>query len=522
MPSFTSQRDDTKRDADCGYQRCLKAARSRRAVSPEQLIVGSGGKSSLNADGYQRLADAREQHAHFRGQVYTSVRPIAQRIAGQPIRLARIVRRGRRRGTEARQYILPDWVRDLAATRYTAKHVALPPSAVASSTSPGRTGHMAKRFAEVNLELVDQHPILDALHHPAPSIPGWNDWCLKYVSIASLEVTGYAYWWFPTVAAPTGTRREIWYLPSHWVRPIISVARIIDGWAVKTDGQAEESVLAADEIVPFWYPDPANPLRGLGPLEAGARSVMIDEFVQEAQKRAFQLGIHPGAIITVGSQVARDGQPIRPRLRKWQQEQIREAIMSRYRGLAHFGEPLIKDALIESIDPWGNKPKEMDFGGNMDKTQARVEQTFGTHPYIAGAAGLGSRAESGEADRHFVYQTVNPKIELLSRVLTIGVLPRFDASGDYVLFIEPARPRDSEMETREWEDGLKFACVTVNEFRTHVLRLPPLAGGDVALVPSTSAYSPIGGPTSPAAPPPASPAVDEEELAEGDEADDEL
>lgn len=129
MPSFTSQREHAQRDADCGYQRCLKAAQSRRAISPEQLIVGSGGKSSLNADGYQRLADAREQHAHFRGQVYTSVRPIAQRIAGQPIRLARIARRSRRRGAEARHYLLPDWVRDLAAAQ-SSRHA---PRAVAAS-----------------------------------------------------------------------------------------------------------------------------------------------------------------------------------------------------------------------------------------------------------------------------------------------------------------------------------------------------------------------------------------------------
>lgn len=507
MPSFTSQRDLAQREADNGYGRCLKAAQQK--LLPATLLTGSGGNVSLNADGYQRLADAREQQAHFRGQVYTSVRPIAQRIAGQPIRLARIGRRGRRRGAEPRRNMLPDWVRELAAARK-----------AASGTAPvaerhGTRGARVPGSLQTPIELVDQHPVLDALHHPAPSIPGWNDWCLKYVSIASLEVTGYAYWWFPTVAG----RREIWYLPSHWVRPIVSGSQIIDGWAVKTDGQAEEHFLQSDELVPFWYPDPANPLRALGPLEAGGRSVMIDEFVQEAQKRAFQLGIHPGAIITVGSQVARDGTAIKPRLRKFQQEQIREAILSRYRGLAHFGEPLIKDALIDSIEAWGNKPKEMDFGGNMDTTQARVEQTFGTHPYIAGAAGLGSRAESGEADRHFVYQTINPKIELLSRVLTIGVLPRFDTSGDYVLFIEPARPRDSEMETREWEDGLKYACVTVNEFRTNVLRLPPLAGGDVALVPNTAAYAPIGAAASPPAPTPESPTAEEEEVAEGDEAE---
>ena len=494
MPSFTSRRDHAQRDADTGYQRCLKAA--QQTVSPERLLAGGGGTANFNADGYQRLADAREQQAHFRGQVYTSVRPIAQRIAGQPICLARIGRRGRRRSPERRQSPLPPWVRELALAR--------------SATQRHGVGSVQSAP-----EIVDQHPILDALRRPAPSIPGWSDWCLKYVSIASLEVTGYAYWWFPTV----GGRREIWYLPSHWVRPVFSNSRIIDGWAVKTEGQADEHLLQVDEITPFWYPDPANPLRGLGPLEAGARGILIDEFVQEAQKRAFQLGIHPGAIITIGSQVARDGKAIRPRLRKWQQEQIREAILSRYRGLAHFGEPLIKDALIDSVEPWGNKPKEMDFGGNMDKTQARVEQTFGTSPYIAGAAGLGSRAESGEADRHFVYQTVNPKIELLSRVLNIGVLPRFDTSGDYVLYIEPARPHDIEMELREWEDGLKYACVTVNEFRTAVLRLPCLPGGDVALVPASSAYAPIGGAGSPRVPSPESPAAEDEAVAEGEEAE---
>jgi phage portal protein BeeE len=497
MPTFISHREYARRDAESGYGRCLKAAQQTR--SPEQLLAG-GGAANVAGNRSQRLADAREQQSHFRGQVYTSIRPIAQRIAGQPIQLARLGRsRGRRRRAASSQGPWPAWLRELA---------------VARKKAAGR-GAERNEFRSTMVEIIDQHPVLDALHHPAPSIPGFNDWSLKYVSIVSLEVTGYAYWWLPTIAG----RREIWYLPSHWVRPVSSRGNLIDGWAVRTDGQAEESLLPADEIVPFWYPDPANPLRGLGPLEAGGQSVLIDEFVQQAQKRAFQLGIHPGAIITVGSQVARDGKAIRPRLRKWQQEQIREAILSRYRGLEHFGEPLIKDALIEAVEPWGNKPKEMDFGGNMDKTQARVEQTFGTHPYIAGAAGLGSRAESGEADRHFVYQTVNPKIEFLSRVLTTGVLPRFDDSGDYVLFIEPARPRDSEMESREWEDGLKYACVTVNEYRSQVLRLPPLPGGDVAVLPTSSAYAPIGGLAIPTVDRPAGPAAEDEEVAEGDEAE---
>jgi hypothetical protein len=111
----------------------------------------------------------------------------------------------------------------------------------------------------------------------------------------------------------------------------------------------------------------------------------------------------------------------------------------------------------------------------------------------------------------------------LSRVLTTCVLPRFDASGDYVLFIEPARPHDSEMESKEWEDGLKYACVTVNEYRSHVLRLPPLPGGDVAVLPSAASYVAIGGtgaaaalPAAAAVPEPEPPSEEDEEMAEGD------
>ena len=465
MPTFRSFRETARRESDQSYRRCLKAAST--ALSPEQLLLG-GGQSlpALDVEGRQQIVDAKEQYNHFRGQTFTSIRPIAQRIAGQPLRLARIAKstvgRGRRL-VETRQYA------ETELTAFISKHL----------------GRGIK--ANERLEVVDQHPILDSLAQPAASLPGWNDWCLKYVTAASLELTGHAYWWFPVVQG----RREIWHLPTHWVRPKNSPTGLFQGWLLKPDGASEEREIGPREIAPFWYPDPKNPLRGLGPLEAGARSVMVDEFVVDAQKRAFQHGIHPGAVITVGSQATKGGRQVRPRLRQWQRSQITEAINARYRGMTHFGEAMILDALVEDIRPYGNTPKQMDFGGNAEQAQARVEQTFGTNPYVAGASGLSSRAESAEADRHFCYSTVNPKIELLSRVLTLVVLPQFDPSGEFVLFIEPARPRDAEMEQKEWEDGLKYGCITINEYRSTVLRQPPLPWGDAVVVPNSSSLVPV-------------------------------
>ncbi|HUY34668.1 MAG TPA: phage portal protein [Pirellulales bacterium] len=474
MPDFQSHRDRARRDADAGYQRCQKAALAAKTAQPLQLIAGGQNLYGLESQSRQRAMDAAEQYSHFRGQVYTSVRPICQRIAAQPIRLARVARavKGRaQRVVEPRQYdqrSLVDFVTN-------------------------RLGVSVK--ANEQIEIIDQHPLLDALQRPSPSIPGWNDWSLKYVIVASLEMTGHAYLWFPIVNGS----KEIWHLPSNWVRARSTEQGMFQAWLVRPPGAADDKELPADSIAPFWYPDPSNPLKGLGPMEAGAKAVMVDEFVQEAQKLAFQLGIHPGAIIKIGSQIGKDGVTGQPRLKQYQLDQIRAAINARYRGLRHFGEPFITDALVDDIVPFGNTPKQMDFGGNMDKTQARVEQTFGTNPYIAGAASLGSRAEAAEARYQFAAEVVNPKIELLSRVFTICVVPQFITaprfssapgfkSGErYVLFIEPCHPRDVEIEQAYWKLAAQTGGATIDEFRAQCLRLPPVAWGEQRLLMATGA-----------------------------------
>jgi hypothetical protein len=480
MPTFQSYRDRARQDAAAGYQRCRKAALAAQATQPFALLTG-GGQSlyGLESQGRQRTFDAAEQYTHFRGQVYSSVRPICQRIAGQPIRLARVVPAVKGRGQRALE---PRQYDERALVEFVTQ----------------RLGLSVK--ANEQIEVIDQHPLLDALHRPSPSIPGWNDWSLKYVIAASLELTGQAYLWFPTVR---GTK-EIWHLPSNWVRARSTEQGLFQSWIVRPPGVQDDRELPADSIAPFWYPDPSNPLKSLGPMEAGARAVLVDEFVQESQKLAFQLGIHPSAIIKIGSSIFKEGKSVRPRLQQNQMEQIRQAILARYRGVAHFGEPFIADALVDDIVPYGNTPKQMDFGGNMDKTQARVEQTFGTNPYIAGAASLGSRAEAAEARYQFAVEVVNPKIELISRVFTICVVPQFDtapqfysspqfdsasrpgAAGRYVLFIEPCHPQDVEIDQEYWKLAAQTGGVTIDEFRARCLRLPPVAWGNQRLFVGTA------------------------------------
>lgn len=494
MPRFKSHLGEARRASEADFQRALSKASAGSSGGMANLFGGnSSGMARAIAGSRENQFDDRELESHFRNQCYTSIRPIAQRIAGQPIRLAKIAAKpkGRQqRLSETRQCGMPQWV----------KHLAI------------------SLKGNEDFQIIDQHQILDALNRPAPSLPGWNDWMLKYTTTASLELCGVSYWWMPVVKG----RREIHVLPSSWCRPNHENG-LFGGWFVKFMGVGEEKPVPAEEIAPFWLPDPSNPIHGLGPLEAGAKSIMVEEFVIEAQKRAFQLGVNPGALITVGdAKLGENGQRLAPRLKKWQTEQIIQAVKARWGGLAHWGEPLVLDRLISDVKPYGNKPKEMDFGTNAESAKARVEQIFGVNPYITGAAGLSSRAESAESDRHFVGNTVNPKIELLSRVMTIMVLPLFDSSGQYVLFIEPARSNDAEMEQKEWDSGLKNGAILVDEYRTNVLRLAPLPNGkgQVAVLPTTMQYVAPG--TTPATSPATTTETPDEQgeaVAEGDEAD---
>jgi hypothetical protein len=433
---------------------------TRESAGITPALVGDGASTLLDADSRKMAMNARDQIARYRDQVHTSVRPIAQRIAERPFRLAKIGRSTPgRRAAEPMHYARKE-CHDLISRNFGVK-------------------------SDMDIEMIDQHPILDRLNRPSDSLPWLTGQAIKAAVVTSCEVTGYGCWWMPR-------GREVIYVPPHWVRPVSTPKGLFQSWKIKPDGREDDIDVPAEDMAYFAYLDPANPMKALGPLEAGIRTVLVQEYVQEALKRAFQLGIHPQMIVKVAAGQDRQGNPIRRRLKKWQMDQIRESVLQRLRGPLNYGLPWFIDALIEDVKPFGHPPNQMDFGMNADKTQAAVEQTFGTNPYIAGAAGIGNRAESAEAERHFVYSTVNPKIEMLSLVLTWFVGPRLGAPPGYVLFIEPARPHDSEMEFNYAKDGNATGKVTVNEYRVLYLGLDPVPWGDAVWAPADQALIPTG------------------------------
>ena len=180
-----------------------KATVSRLAAE-RLLAVNPGG----TADGqYRPLTGASQQLDALQSWVWAAVRTIANRISQQPIRA------GRRR----------------AMARY------------------GRKGLELRD----DVEPLPNHPALELLADPNDIVTGTG---LMWQTVASLCLTGRAYWWLPLVKG----ERWLYYLPPTWIVGHRGKTGY-EAWRVRPPGTGEEFDVPATEMTYFVQPSPADP-----------------------------------------------------------------------------------------------------------------------------------------------------------------------------------------------------------------------------------------------------------------------
>jgi HK97 family phage portal protein len=445
-------------DAERGRLALTARYRAAADASPGTSLLAGGQRGSLQGvlGRDQSMVGHDRQYRHNTGWVYACIRAIAQRIAGQPVRLAR-----RKQGAQG----------GASVGRLTAKSPTL--------------RQLPKGLQEVqsNLELIESHPLLTAVDDPNPLMVRWT---LLFVTAASLELTGKAYWWLFNDRRDRAGRWTILPLPASWVRPKHGERDLFAAWEIQVAEGVQSIEVPAEEIAYLYYPDPANPLAALSPLQANARAVVADEAMAEAQRRSFAQGPWPGLAITMARNVGPQGtEGTRPILTAEQRAQILGAVKAAYAGVAAFDEPIILDGLIERVDRLSNSPREMDFTNSGKYTKSRITQGFGINPIVLGEIEGANRASAAAADDNFCQHTINPKLELLSQCLTAWVGPLFAADGESLMvWLEPAVASDPDLAMNEERVLMGYGGIKINELRQRH-NLGPVKGGEFAWVPAT-------------------------------------
>ena len=475
--SLTVQPRRSSLEAVTAQSRAMVQAAWDKAADPDSADIGAAGGLMTTTRAQQSgggTETAAEQLRHYSGRVYAAIRPIAARIAGQPFRVG--VKRkpgaklkGARRATAAQ---LPDFVKGLGC----------------------------------DLDLLATHPVLELLADPNPWMTGNT---LKAVTVIQLELTGKAFWWLVPPAHGSAEPRQrvgverdyaagwqIWPLPPSWVEPIHAPGKPFAGWKVKPYGDISRAwEVSAEDMAFFAQPDPSDPFGAHSPLQANARAVVANESVSEAQRRTFHNPL-PGLAVHIGrhpdaQDSATPGQ--RPMLSGAQRRQIDEWINSAYAGLTKFGKPLIIDALIEKVEQLAKSPREMDFMRSGDMTERQIDEGFGTNPVIMGRVEQLSRASSAVAESHFLANTVNPIISLISETATGWLSPRLAPGEEVYVFIEAAVAVDADLELQRVKETVAAGVATQNEVR-RMLGLGPKRGGDDMLVTPQGLF-PVDDPT---------------------------
>lgn len=393
---------------------------------------------SLSGDTRNFTTD-RELMRHFTGWTYAAINVIAKRIAGQPILV-------------------------------------------------GRKPKVKPRKGQFAIDEDPSHPLAEAFEDPNELMVQAT---LLLHTVSALELSGKAYW----LLDQRPEKLDIWPVPPHWVRPLHEGGNFTR-YEVYPQGRSysgEPLVVSGDDMIRFYYPNPADPLSAWSPLQAAAKAVLADEAIQETHWRAFKNGIFPGLAVKVG-RMANDGAGI-PNLgtqrgtpsvvlTKQQRQSIITAIKAAYSGAMKFDEPIIMDGLIEDIKRISNSQRELDFLNSGKVTKARIFQAFGVNPIVAGEIENANRAQAAVADEQLVDGTVNPKILLLSQCMT-SWFRWYYSDPDLVVGMRPARARDGESRRHELDLLSKYGSITINELRAE-LGLGNIEGGDELIEPRSS------------------------------------
>jgi phage portal protein BeeE len=450
------------------------------------LGLGGGGGGFNIAQKRNDMGIHQEQYRHNTGWVAASIGPIAKRIARQPIRLARVSKSAPEKATapSGRKATVAGVLVSTKAKPWEKGSEEATASALwFKQRLPGPFKTLAP-----SAELIDTHPILEAIDNPNPIMVRWS---MMFVTVASLMLTGKAYWWVKAVKGDDGgndgdgsPRIEIWPLPSSWVKPVHTETKLNSHYEVTPEGALEPTPVPAEQIVYFYLPDPSSLLGAQSPLQNQARAVVSDEAIAEAQRRGFANGVFPGVAVVVGRQAGLDGKPgERPALNREQRAQIITAFKQAYRGVYNHDEPIILDRLIEDVRRVTNTNREMDFQQSGAYTKERITQGFGVNPIVMGQVEGANRASSATADDHLCQSTVNPLIELISQTLSAWMNPLLAGPGErFCLFIEEARAVDPDSDRSDWEALWSAGACSKNEYRAGLRNLPPMVNGDTSIV----------------------------------------
>jgi HK97 family phage portal protein len=326
--------------------------------------------------------------------------------------------------------------------------------------------HLYEMKKNYEVEEINDHPILDLLYKV-------NDYTTRFdfmwITASYLELTGECYWFLEKDGEKVSS---IYFLPSDRVKPVIKNNAVIAYEYSYNNNLSWQRVTIPAELVIFLkYPNPADPARGLGTLQAAAKTVDTDNFSEEWNKKFFENSARPDGILNVKVN----------NLGKEQLEQLKDSIKKQYQGIdkAHKLMVLFGDMEYKNT---GYSQKDMDFLAQMNFTRDKILGIFRVPKSILAQTDQVNYAAANTANYVFSRWTVKPKMERLIQQINEFLIPLFVNSENIYLDYEDPVKEDVTEKTAFYASGIQNGYLTPNEVRQRE-GLDEVENGDYVYLP---------------------------------------
>src|SRR3990167_132096 len=302
---------------------------------------------------------------------------------------------------------------------------------------------------------IEQHPALSLWRDASPFLTG-HQFIEGFQQHE--ELTGEA--WLLVLRNKLGIPVELMALPPDRVEPIPHPTEFIAGYWYKIGGQ--KFMLAPDEIIPILMPNPMNPYRGAGPVQALLPELDAEHMSVLWSRAFFRNSARPGGIVEVDRTLSDP-----------EFERMRAHWNAQHSGISNAH----RVAFLERAK-WVDvsmSQRDMQYEQLRKLTRDNILGAFGVPLSVMGITESVNRANAEAGDVMFARWVVKPRLIRIRAALNERLLPMFGEGMEFD-FVDPV-PEDHTALLDEADRGYSRRTLPRNEARRR-LGEPPVDGGD--------------------------------------------
>lgn len=289
------------------------------------------------------------------------------------------------------------------------------------------------------------------------------------------ELTGETWLLIERDARMPGIPVGLWTVRPDRMDPVPSKERFLAGYLYRSpDGQ--RIPLGLDEVIQIRRPDPEDPYRGLGAVQAALRDIDAGQLAAEWNRNFFRNSAEPGGVIQTDGRLSDD-----------EFNELRSRWAEQHKGVSRAH----RVAILEG-HKWVDRKytmRDMEFTALRGLSRDMIREAFGIPKFALGDVDDVNRATADASKAWYAEQVTVPRLERWRLALNNDFLPLFGSTGVGVEFAydDPVPPdRDAENAARDSKASAWASLVSAGahpDDAAAVVGLPPMRMRAVAPAP---------------------------------------